>query len=459
MKKGSLIREDGKQDAEKPKGFSGATPSNESGTRRCYAHVGSFRASDDGIDRKSGSGSGEKWKIHACHFSEHSVETVQKEYLQRGRPLLIHGLGPALFGEKVMHTLGKHTKSEADDPTRLPSTRDVLEYLTKVTGSKRVGIHCRDKHVQRPLAGDRDPLGNVSFAKLSDYCRLLIDTHIDGKDKEEGPTQFSSSSRSEEDEDLLRRAKSHYLYDVSLKKQLPRILDDFKLPRHIQGDLLQSTMRRHHFVESWPTLFVASPGTNSTLHIDQWHGSFWMVQVAGSKRWTLFHPDDYSKLSPIYHPSDARRVPGYKADKDGERLRAAFRDLREMERANLKSGGKAYPELRTARRAEVILEPGDILFVPGGTPHYVENLEVTVAYAGNFVDVGNYRQAVQSDLFHMGKRGGLYTLTHRALSEICVEDDHSPKRERDSVEKKKVQASEFIMDYFDDYSGLLGMMP
>lgn len=37
---------------------------------------------------------------------------------------------------------------------------------------------------------------------------------------------------------------------------------------------------------------------------------------------------------------------------------------------------------------------GEILFVPGGSPHYVENLETTLAISGNFVDLSNWRRAL-----------------------------------------------------------------
>jgi hypothetical protein len=37
---------------------------------------------------------------------------------------------------------------------------------------------------------------------------------------------------------------------------------------------------------------------------------------------------------------------------------------------------------------------GEILFVPGGCPHYVENLDVTLAISSNFVNLSNFRKAV-----------------------------------------------------------------
>jgi len=464
-------------------------------TRRCYAHVGRFwsESKHDEEDKNDAKGKRE-WKLHTCHFSDHSVDTIVKDYIQRGVPLVIRGLGPALYGDKILAALGhigpdssedsedsddsekKKKIKQKDESPPLPSTRDVLEYLSMVAGTKRVGIYCKNKASEREggddSCGKKDPLGGVCFAKLEEYCRHLMDNHIDKKANGPQPSTNENAGNTDDETNVFQDTIGHYLYDVSLKKQLPILLDDFRLPRYIQKDFLQRTMRRHYFVESWPTLFVASPDTKSTLHIDQWHGSFWMVQVAGSKRWTMFHPDDYSNLDPIYHPDSINRAKkGNNSEKvkeeDGngeseaqEPMRAAFRDLREMEKANVESDGKAHPRLSSARRVEVVLTPGDLLFVPGGTPHFVENLGVTVAYAGNFVDAGNYRKAVHCDLFHMAKRGGVYETTHRALSEVCFEDDEDENGTGEGVQnKKESSAADYTIDYFDDYSGLQGMMP
>ena len=37
----------------------------------------------------------------------------------------------------------------------------------------------------------------------------------------------------------------------------------------------------------------------------------------------------------------------------------------------------------------MVLEAGELLFVPRGSPHAVENLGATVAVSGNFVDASN----------------------------------------------------------------------
>jgi len=49
-----------------------------------------------------------------------------------------------------------------------------------------------------------------------------------------------------------------------------------------------------------------------------------------------------------------------------------------------------YPALAFVAPRECILCPGEILFVPAGCPHKVENLEESLAISANFVDSSNF---------------------------------------------------------------------
>lgn len=46
--------------------------------------------------------------------------------------------------------------------------------------------------------------------------------------------------------------------------------------------------------------------------------------------------------------------------------------------------------LNLCQSRECILQPGELLFVPSGCPHRVENLEKSIAISANFVDLSNY---------------------------------------------------------------------
>ena len=171
------------------------------------------------------------------------------------------------------------------------------------------------------------------------------------------------------------RAEGLYMYDVSLAKRLPSVMSAFRLPVHFAHDYLKRTRREHRFSSSWPTLFLGARGTRSTLHLDQWHGHFWMVCLVGCKRWTLFDPEDTPYLYPDW-------------SKGG--LHPTFPSLHELQaRPDL------YPLFPRARRSEVVVHAGEVLFVPGGTPHAVENLTDSLAYAGNFVDDSNLSNVLE----------------------------------------------------------------
>ena len=56
-----------------------------------------------------------------------------------------------------------------------------------------------------------------------------------------------------------------------------------------------------------------------------------------------------------------------------------------------------HPLLCLTHPRECILQPGDVLFVPAGCPHRVENLEKSLAISSNFVDLSNF-EAVCKEL-------------------------------------------------------------
>jgi len=184
---------------------------------------------------------------------------------------------------------------------------------------------------------------------------------------------------------------SVYLYDCSLPLKVPSLCERVGVPAYFAHDWLQRTRHLHAFSRSWPSLFVGPTGTRSSLHIDQWKGHFWMAQLSGSKRWTIFHPDDVWCLSPSWSA-------------DAPRLEPTFPSLDEME-----ADSKRYPLFKLARRVDIILRAGEVLLVPGGAPHRVRNGEndddpsVSIAIAANFVDSSNYSDAMR-DLRLMARR-------------------------------------------------------
>ena len=86
--------------------------------------------------------------------------------------------------------------------------------------------------------------------------------------------------------------------------------------------------------------------------------------MSGEKKWTFYHPDAEGQLQPMFLNNS----------------------LDPVFRARDDSNVPSYC---------VHLKPGQLLFVPGGSPHKVENLKDSVAVSGNFVNETNIDEAVQ----------------------------------------------------------------
>ena len=218
-------------------------------------------------------------------------------------------------------------------------------------------------------------------------------------------------------------ADGMYLYDLSLSKRLPDVLHHLRVPRHFAHCHLKRTRHAHAFSKAWPTLFLGARGTRSTLHLDQWHGHFWMYCLFGCKRWTLFHPDDIALLYPDWSHGG---------------LHPKFPSLYELQA----QPGK-YPLFARARRREVIVHAGEVLFVPGGTPHAVENLTDALAVAGNFVDESNL-ESVLADMRCMGEVDPALKEAAEALAEMEHDD---PEHEGLKNLEAYLPATELVMPF------------
>ena len=165
-------------------------------------------------------------------------------------------------------------------------------------------------------------------------------------------------------DDLRGGQTEEYLFDWSLPLHCPELASKFQIPVYFQDDLLKRTSESALYHSSWPSLFVAPSGVKSHLHVDAFASNFWMVLLEGRKKWTFYHKDFMAHLEPIY---DASLDPVFNLDLTSDRA-------------------------KSMAKVEVILEPGEVLFVPFGSPHQVENLTDSVAVSGNFVDASNIHE-------------------------------------------------------------------
>lgn len=139
----------------------------------------------------------------------------------------------------------------------------------------------------------------------------------------------------------------------------------------------------------WPSLFVGPSGSTTDLHVDAWCSNFWMAMLRGRKRWVLFAASQASRLykdaftGTFGVNSTAFRWLSNDTDTGAPALTLAA-GVRER-----------HPLAARLTAAVAVLEPGDLLFVPANTPHFVENLGPTLALSGNYVDGSNFECATR----------------------------------------------------------------
>lgn len=106
------------------------------------------------------------------------------------------------------------------------------------------------------------------------------------------------------------------------------------------------------------TLWVGSRGANTPCHYDT-YGCNLVAQLSGKKKWVLFPPEDTAKLYPSRLPFEESSV---------------------FSSVNVQSADLSrHPDFATATAHEVLLTPGDVLYVPPRWWHYVECVEDAVS--------------------------------------------------------------------------------
>lgn len=171
------------------------------------------------------------------------------------------------------------------------------------------------------------------------------------------------------------------VFDHSIWQQCEDALGrDILMPKWFPVDMYSYATARVHPVSgsASPTLFLAAAGTRSSLHVDFLHTNFWMVLCRGRKRWRLVPSAHLPCLYPMYL---ADLNPSFPADLDAVQANRVWPDPK-------------YPAHAHAEILETILEPGDLIFVPRGWAHQVENLEISVAVSGNFIDGSNLQASL-----------------------------------------------------------------
>jgi len=205
---------------------------------------------------------------------------------------------------------------------------------------------CGDREVPR-LQYDPDGVGQDWAALRTLDRRVTLREHLRG---------FRESGRG---------AQAPMLFDHALAEVCPELLEGFVVPRYFAVDYLRAIPRfaRDNIwpkPSRFPSLFVQPAGTRCGLHVDQAGTHFYQMLLSGRKRWRVFQAKDVPRLYPHGH--------GLLFEAD-----------------SFASDDARYPLLRTAHALEAELRPGEVIFVPQGSPHQVLNEEPTIAVSANYV--------------------------------------------------------------------------
>ncbi|KAG1052209.1 hypothetical protein G6F43_005640 [Rhizopus delemar] len=149
------------------------------------------------------------------------------------------------------------------------------------------------------------------------------------------------------------------------------LLDDYKVPRYFAEDLFKLTGSRRPPYR-WMVIGGGRSGTG--IHKDPLGTSAWNALIRGHKRWCLFPPNTPKSLyDPPMKPYDHEGVSWF------DRVYPTFK----KRQASGKTLGEEWGMV------EVLQQPGETIFVPGGWPHVVMNLDFTVAVTQNFCSLTN----------------------------------------------------------------------
>ncbi|ODQ51990.1 Clavaminate synthase-like protein [Saitoella complicata NRRL Y-17804] len=147
-----------------------------------------------------------------------------------------------------------------------------------------------------------------------------------------------------------------YLAQHDLFSQIPRLREDIRIPDYCYAD--HETALEEPIVNAW----FGPKGTVSPLHKDPYCNIF--AQVAGYKYWKNFPESETENLYPRGEEDCVDMSNTSQVDVDGAV------DL------------EKYPKYAEAQYREGILGPGEMLFVPKGSWHFVKSL--TPSYSVSF---------------------------------------------------------------------------
>lgn len=188
------------------------------------------------------------------------------------------------------------------------------EYLKEVAGKEKVGIYNNVKSDAYTPINKAD-----DYTTFGEYIDMIS----------KGPAAWR-------------------IFLFNIFSHAPQLTQDFTWPDHLMKG----------FVKRVPMLFVGGKGSITHMHFDIDLSHIIHTQFAGRKRVLLF---PYTEQHKLYRkPFEVLSVADFSNYYDPEKSKLDF---------------KQFPAIDTAEGYDIILEPGDTLFMPGGYWHHMEYLE------------------------------------------------------------------------------------
>mmetsp|Transcript_92010 Transcript_92010/g.295930 ORF Transcript_92010/g.295930 Transcript_92010/m.295930 type:complete len:394 (-) Transcript_92010:418-1599(-) len=160
-----------------------------------------------------------------------------------------------------------------------------------------------------------------------------------------------------------------YGFEMSLTEECPLQLDRVTIPAFLGEDAFHLCTNKSGL--GWPSVLLGPEGSETGLHIDTHNLPFWIAVVGSSgrralKRVRIFPAHDKALLQYGRSTKAANYIFDFDPWRpDGSKHRGVFESF-------------AY---------EAELRSGDLLYIPGGSPHAVVNLADNLGVSMNFLDL------------------------------------------------------------------------